>query len=157
MENVELEELKTEADSLGITYSANIGAKKLQEKIDEFYANESKTNSSTVEVKEEVGEEIPKGETARQRALRIIKQQEIENRKTVVVKLSCVDKREASTATHAYFSSGATSLNVPLDVYVEMPKILVDLAERAQALVHVDKDGLTMSKMQKRYVVEYKK
>ena len=33
-----IEELKEEADALGIKYSANIGAAKLQEKIDEYDA-----------------------------------------------------------------------------------------------------------------------
>lgn len=33
-----LDELKAEADSLGIKYAKNIGAKKLQQKIDEFKA-----------------------------------------------------------------------------------------------------------------------
>ena len=86
----------------------------------------------------------------------VSKEQERENLKPVVVKISCVDKREASIATHAYFSTGNVSMNIPLDVWVEMPNILVQLAEEARAVTHVDSNGITEPKLTKKYVVEYK-
>ena len=157
-----LEELKQEADALGIAYSANIGAAKLSTKIEEWYANESAANTDKAEVIEETPAEETKAEATTRRAnseieaKRIIKEQERENLKPVVVKISCVDKREASIATHAYFSTGNVSMNIPLDIFVEMPKILVYMAEDAKALVHTEQNGETIAKLQKKYVVEYK-
>lgn len=46
MEETSLEQLKQEATELGITYSPSIGAAKLQEKIDAYYASQE---SNTVE------------------------------------------------------------------------------------------------------------
>ena len=85
-----------------------------------------------------------------------IKEQEKENLQTVVVKLSMVDKREASTATHAYFSTGDHGMTIPLDVFVELPKILVAMAEDARAVTHIEQNGSVVTKLQKKYVVEYK-
>ena len=140
------EELKQEADELGLTYSPNIGKAKLEEKIEQRYK----------EI-EESSEVSTKGAlAARKEALKIIAEQIVENKKTKVVKITMVDKREASTATHAYFSNGDISLNIPLDVWVEMPNILIQLAEEARAVTHVDSNGITEPKLTKKYVVEYK-
>ena len=79
-----------------------------------------------------------------------------ENRKTKIVKIAMVDKRESAYATSAYFSTGDIAMRVPLDIWVEMPIILIKMAEDAQALVHIESGGLTTSKFQKKYVVEYK-
>ena len=155
-----LDELKAEADQLGIKYSPNIGVEKLQAKIDDKMAElETEADESTdeeVNVVEDV--ELTKDQKvdAKKAALLEIRKQEKENRKPVVVKIQMVDKREASYATSAYFSTGSTAQNIPLDEWVEMPKILVKQAEQAESLVHVEKDGVTVPKMQKKYVVEYK-
>ena len=140
------EELKQEADELGLTYSPNIGKAKLEEKIEQRYKET-----------EESSEVSTKGAlAARKEALKIIAEQIVENKKTKVVKITMGDKREASTATHAYFSNGDVSLNIPLDVWVEMPNILIQLAEEARAVIHVDSNGITEPKLTKKYVVEYK-
>ena len=140
------EELKQEADELGLTYSPNIGKAKLEEKIEQRYKET-----------EESSEVSTKGAlAARKEALKIIAEQIVANKKTKVVKITMVDKREASTATHAYFSNGDISLNIPLDVWVEMPNILIQLAEEARAVIHVDSNGITEPKLTKKYVVEYK-
>lgn len=155
-----IEELKLEADTLGIQYSPNIGAGKLQAKIDEYYEAESKAASIAVPM-ESTKEDSKSGKetkTANSRieALRIIKEQEAENSKTEIVKITMVDKREASTATEAYFNNGDLAMRVPLDVFVEMPKALIEMAKTAEALIHMEVNGLTVSKMTKKYVVEYK-
>lgn len=147
------EELKQEADELGLTYSPNIGKAKLEEKIEQRY-KEIEESSDSVESNTRVS---TKGTlVARKEALKIIAEQIAENKKTKVVKITMVDKREASTATHAYFSNGDVSLHIPLDVWVEMPNILVQLAEEARAVTHVDSNGITEPKLTKKYVVEYK-
>ena len=147
------EELKQEADELGLTYSPNIGKAKLEEKIEQKY-KEIEESSDSVESNTRVS---TKGALAtRKEALKIIAEQIAENKKTKVVKITMVDKREASTATHAYFSNGDVSLNIPLDVWIEMPNILIQLAEEARAVTHVDSNGITEPKLTKKYVVEYK-
>ena len=147
------EELKQEADELGLTYSPNIGKAKLEEKIEQKY-KEIEESSDSVESNTRVS---TKGALAtRKEALKIIAEQIAENKKTKVVKITMVDKREASTATHAYFSNGDVSLNIPLDVWIEMPNILIQLAEEARAVTHVDSNGVTEPKLTKKYVVEYK-
>lgn len=151
-----IKELKQEADELGITYSANIGAAKLASKIEEWYAKESAENTTPVEIDETKQEAMDRKALAKQEALKIIKAQEKANMETKVVKISMVDKREASIATHAYFSTGDISMNIPLDVFVEMPKILIYMAERAKAMTHIEQNGETVTKLQKKYVVEYK-
>lgn len=152
-----LAELKEEADSLGISYSANIGAAKLQEKID---AHDQKlmdeADEKPVKSEAKVEDKIAKADNPRLAALRVIKEQERLNRETIVVKISMVDKREASYATSAYFNTGSTAMRVPLDEWVEMPKILVHLAETKKSLIHIEKDGTSVPKLQKTYVVEYK-
>ena len=150
-----IDDLKLEADTLGIQYSPNIGASKLQAKIDEYYENESK--AATIEVpSESPAVKITDKEKARLEALKVIKEQERENAKPVVVKITMVDKREASTATEAYFNNGDFAMRVPLDVFVEMPKALVAMAEDARALIHMEVNGATVPKMTKKYVVEHK-
>ena len=147
------EELKQEADELGLAYSPNIGKAKLEEKIEQKY-KEIEESSDSVESNTRVS---TKGALAtRKEALKIIAEQIAESKKTKVVKITMVDKREASTATHAYFSNGDVSLNIPLDVWVEMPNILIQLAEEAKAVTHVDSNGVTEPKLTKKYVVEYK-
>ena len=147
------EELKQEADELGLTYSPNIGKAKLEEKIEQKY-KEIEESSDSVESNTRVP---TKGAlAARKEALKIIAEQIAESKKTKVVKITMVDKREASTATHAYFSNGDVSLNIPLDVWIEMPNILIQLAEEARAVTHVDSNGVTEPKLTKKYVVEYK-
>ena len=151
-----LEELKEEADALGIKYSANIGASKLQEKIDEYDAKLDAEVNGVVEPVAVAADVTPGKKMSEVEARLAIKALEDENKKSKVVKISMVDKRESAYATSAYFSTGDIAMRIPLDVFVEMPAILVHMAETAQALVHIESGGVTTSKFQKKYVVEYK-
>lgn len=184
-ENLELEELKEQADELGIKYNPNIGIAKLQEKIDDaliaveeddaeagkaeaeaaLEAKKTKEAEKAAEVEEvvETVEEATKSvaksrSQARYDALREIKRLERENKKTQVVKLTIVDRVEATTAKDAYFSSGGVAMNVPLDRWVEMPNILIDMAERQKVTVQEDDDSMLVKpREQPKYVVQYKK
>ena len=148
-----LTELKQEAKELGIQFSPNIGEATLQEKIDKYYENEANTaKEEEVEDKATEGTKKPTKKSAQA----IIAEQIREGRKPVVLKLTMVDKREASTATDAFFSNGDVQAKVPLDVFVEMPKVLVEQAKEAKALVHTNVGGQTISKYTTKYVVEYK-
>lgn len=149
-----IEDLRLEADALGLTYSPQLGMAKLQAKIDEYYENESKAA-----VVDTVTTGTPAENTvanAKLKAMQVIKEQERANAESVVIKLTMVDKREASTATDAYFNNGDFQMRIPLDIFVEVPKILATIAEEAKALIHKEVNGLTVSSYTKKYVVEYK-
>ena len=166
-----IEELKQEANELGITYSPNIGAAKLQAKIDEFYEADMKSADIAMPVEDTVEEVVPlkvvkqtpeqvenkRIETLRAEARRVIAQQRKDNGTSVVVKVTMVDKRESSTATDAYFNNGEYATRIPLDTWVEMPKILAEMADSAKAQIHVQIGDTSVPKMTKKYVVEYKK
>jgi len=156
-----LEDLKLEATELGIDFNKNIGATKLQEKIDAKYEAESKSAdiAKPKEAADEVTEVITptNKETALIKAKRIIAAQEKENLQSVVVSITMVDKREASSATEVYLGNGDVGMKIPLDTFVEIPKILAELADEAKAVMHVDVDGISTPKHVKKYVVEYKK
>lgn len=146
-----IEDLRLEADALGLTYSKNIGADKLQAKIDEFYENESK--AATIAVEKTVDERT----TSKKDAMASIRELEKANMEAVVIKLTMVDKREASTATTAYFSNGDVAMSIPLDTWVEVPKIVAIMADEARCVIHIETDHGAVPKDTKKYVVEYKK
>lgn len=156
-----IEDIKAEADALGLTYPKNIKAETLQAKIDAAYDADSK--KYVVEAKKEVEESKEEVEvkttaaTKKKSAKEIIKEQERKNLESVIVKITMVDKREASTATNVYFGNGDVAMNVPLDTFVEVPRIIAHLAETAKAVVHVDTPNGAAHKTQKKYVVEYKR
>lgn len=178
MEELNLEDLKQEAAELGIEFSDRIGAKTLKERIDAYYEKESAT-ADLVEVVEKTPEtkakiagstkevdwlsksidEIKEGlaDDPRLMHLMITKKIDIEAKKTQVVRLTMVDKREASTATSAYFNNGSMAMRVPLDTWVEMPNGLIDQAEVAKAVIHIESNGITSPKTTKKYVIDYKK
>lgn len=152
-----IEELREEADALGIKYNANISAAKLQEKINEYDAKLDAEVNGVVEPVAVAAAVAPNSKAAAElEARRVIKAQEDANKLCKVVKIAMVDKRESSIATSAYFSTGDIAMRVPLDVYVEMPIILIQMAEEAKALIHVESNGVMGHKFQKKYVVEYK-
>lgn len=158
MEEKSMEDLKLEAESLGITFSGNISKVKLQAKIDEFYEKESSGAVSESAIVEDAGNEITSKITSKEAAFKeTIRRLRKEGAEPVVVKITMVDKREASTATDAYFNDGNFAMKVPLDVFVEMPRSLVEMAETAIALGHQTTDSGSVPKMSKKYVVEYKR
>lgn len=178
MEELNIEELKQEASELGIEFSDRIGAKTLKERIDSYYDKEAE-GADLVKVEEVVDvvkdkaaadtksdaewleksfDEIKEGLINDPKLMHkiITKKIDIEARETKVVKLTMVDKREASTATDAYFNNGTFAMRVPLDTYVEMPNALIQQAERDKAVIHVESNGMTLPKLTKKYVIDYK-
>lgn len=154
-----LEDLKLEATELGITFPNNIGAEKLQAKIDQWYENETsvKEDEDIVEAKTAAKNADIKPATTKSNIRQIIKAMERENAKTAIVKVTMVDRREANTATSVYASSGNVSMNIPLDTFVEVPKLLINQLDTAKALIHKEnKEGLSTPMMVKKYVIEYK-
>ena len=150
----DIEDLKNEAEALGITYSANIGAAKLQAKIDAFYDADSAGHKVEVEATPAEKKEIRANDE--KSAMAIIKEQERANLESIVIKLTMVDRREASTATDAYFGNGDVAMNIPLDTWVEVPRIIALLADEARAITHMESDSGSVPKSVKKFVVEYK-
>lgn len=180
-----LDELKEEATELDIEFSDRIGAKTLSERIEAHYKKLDEETNGEVEVAETKEEAKPvetvsavDKKSAEISELMKLEISEIKEKlkddpkymhmviskkigkrakEGVVVKLTMVDKREASTATDAYFSNGAMAMRVPLDVYVEMPRALVEQVEAAVTRVHSVENGETRTKRAKKYVVDYKR
>lgn len=150
----DIEDLKNEAEALGITYSANIGAAKLQAKIDAFYDADSVGHKVEVEATPAEKKEIRANDE--KSAMAIIKEQERANLESIVIKLTMVDRREASTATDAYFGNGDVAMNIPLDTWVEVPRIIAMMADEARAITHMESDSGSVPKSVKKFVVEYK-
>ena len=155
----DLNELKLEADGLNIEYNKNISTKNLQAKIDAFYESDSKAAvAESVVDSTETKEEAKDARTAGiMSAKQIIAKQEADNMKTKVIKVTMVDRREASTATDLQISNGDAGMRIPLDVFVEVPVILIELIDDMKALGHQEVDGISVYKMTKKYVIEYKK
>jgi len=151
-----MDEVKQEAKELGITFKGNIAKADLEAKIEEYYKKDSEANTAPIETSEEIEEEKPKGSNSRKEALAVIAKQIAEAKKTKIVKITMVDKREASTATDAYFGNGSLGTKVPLDVFVELPIALIVQAENAKAVGSQVIGGKTITKTSKKYVLEYK-
>ena len=150
--NIELDELKTLADELGITYPKNIGVAKLQEKIDA----ENQTADDSVEVPavevEPVLEKLVEAtikETPDEKFRRQSAERRIAAKKTRVVTITNLDKRDNDKTTSAWLSAGDLAYPVPLDVAVELPIALITVAKNLKIMNHVDDGSGTGNKMNK--------
>ena len=146
-----LEELKQEADALGITYRDNIGAEKLAKKIEDFYQADMEADAVVPapepEPKAPVAEESAgKGkekELTKEQKIRqnIAKAKELAFTKRVVT-ISSNDKRESEYQTTCYLSVenqyfGLARI-VPLDVPVELENCLIEVAKTTEITLHKD-------------------
>jgi len=170
----DIEELKDEAASLGIPFSPNIGAAKLQEKLDAYYAqlNENGEPVDTAEEEEEVATpvvavpvnstpvatKVGAKETPSARIKRLLQEDNKKRNQPRLVKVSVVDKREASTATTVYVGNAADGYRIPVDTFVELDGWAVAQLEKATFVNHITNPatGLSSAKLTKKYVLEYK-
>lgn len=139
-----LEELKAEADVLGVEYSKNIGAAKLAEKIEAYYTSQSAGDFVKVkeEPKEEVNPEV-KGkdstEVTERKAIAAFKAAAME---TKIVTISSNDKRDNDVVTSVYLSAENQHFGiakyVPLDIPVELEVCLIDVAKSTYITLHKD-------------------
>ena len=162
-----LEELKQEATELGISYSANIGAAKLAEKIEEYYKSQE-TSGEEIQAAiakkeaEEQSEEKPavkgkekgiyaQAKTAEERArqtkiITIIDNDTRENNQTTVAVVNC---------SNLFFDLGTVYL--PLNVPVEVRQGHIDVLAGVEIPLHVKdpKSGLFRTEIRKRYSISY--
>ena len=168
MEETSLEELKQEARDLGIEFSANIGAAKLQAKIDAYYAgqeNSSKEVIEAVKVKEESKQKDDNTlvtTTENRDTINAISKARAEANKTRVVTIIDNDQRvnnQTTTVTvncsNVYFDLGTVIL--PLNLPVEVRQGHLNVLKELMIPQHVKdgKTGLSTVRMVPRYTLSY--
>lgn len=151
-----IEELRQEATELGISYNANIGAAKLTEKIEEFYAAQEGT--VPVVKLETVAERGSRKKTIGERAV----EARLEAMKTHIVTITDNDQRENNLTTivsvncsNDYFDLGTR--RVPLNVPVEVEQGFINVLKEIQIPMHVrdNATGLGKTVLRHRYSIAY--
>ena len=165
-----IEDLKQEATELGISFNQNIGADKLQAKIDEWYKSQETSGNeilAAVEKQEamEKSEEKSAVKDNKESAFNIhayAKKAEEAARKTRVVTITDNDQRENNQTTVAvvncsnvYFDLG--TVYIPLNVPVEVRQGHINVLSETEIPLHVKepKTGLSTLTMRKRYAISY--
>jgi len=155
-----IEELREEAEQLGIVYNKNIGADKLAIKIEEHYtALENGTPAPTVKVAEVAEIKSAKGyrpigvraKEAKAAALVthivvITDNDQRENNLTQVVSINC---------SNDYFDLG--TVRVPLNVPVELAQGYINVLEEIRIPMHTrdQRTGLGKTVVRNRYSIAY--
>ena len=164
----ELDDLKKEADDLGLTYSAQIGVAKLQEKIDAYYESQETSEKELIAaVKAKEADEQPEEkavQTSKVPAKSANKR--AERRKaaeaTRVVTLIDNDQRVNNLTTtctvncsNMYFDLGTIIL--PLNMAVEVKQGHLNVLKELRIPQHVKdaKSGLSQVRMVPRYTISY--
>ena len=151
-----IEELKQEADDLGIQYNANIGAAKLAAKIEEYY--EAQEGSAPVVKLETVAERGSRKKTIGERAA----EARLEAMKTHIVTITDNDQRENNLTTivsvncsNDYFDLGTR--RIPLNVPVEVEQGFINVLKEIQIPMHVRDNvtGLGRTVLRNRYSIAY--
>lgn len=162
-----LEELKQEADELGVKYAKNVSANKLQEKIETFYEAQETSGPALKEVVEEKEKEKAKdtsvkaSSAADAKALKR-KAREKAARATKVITIIDNDQRvnnQTTTCTvncsNEFFDLGTMIL--PLNEKIEVAQGHIDTLAQVMIPHHVrdNKTGLASVKMRPRYTISY--
>ena len=164
-----LEELRKEADDLGISYGKTMGATKLQEKIDAFYEGQETSGPAVVEAVE--AKEKQKDKNSERAAKELSKQEqatltriarEKAARATKVVTIIDNDQRvnnQTTTCTvncsNEFFDLGTVVL--PLNERIEVAMGHIKTLQQVQIPLHVrdTKTGLSTVRLRPRYTITY--
>lgn len=169
----DLQELKKEADELGVQYPKNITPDKLAEKIDEFYSsNETKDtavtaalaaiNTPTKEVSVKAEETVDKTKTKEELFKEKRFAREKAARATKVISIVDNDQRvnnHTTTCTvncsNEYFDLGTIIL--PLNENIEVAVGHIKTLESVKIPLHVvdTKTGMASVRMRPRYTISY--
>ena len=162
----ELDNLKNEAASLGITHSAQIGEEKLKEKIEAHYKSLETSNKdiqALVKEKEKEKEAKTVAETAGQDRVGSKKlKRKAEAQKTRVITITDNDQRINNHSTtcvvncsNQFFSLGTVVL--PLNEKIEVCQGHINVLKEVQITMHVrdSKTGLSTTRLRKRYSISY--
>lgn len=160
----DIKDLKKEADDLGLTYSPNIGAAKLQAKIDEYYKSQE---TSEKELKEAIQARQPEqseeksAETGKKTKKFPIEYRK-EAEKTRVVTIIDNDQRVNNmtssctvNCSNMHFDLGTVIL--PLNMPVEVRQGHLNVLKEIRIPQHVKdtKSGLSEVRMVPRYTLSY--
>jgi hypothetical protein len=168
----ELENLKSEAATLGVTHSNSIGLVKLKEKIEKHYTDQETSGPEVAALvekaaaaeKTETIETTETAETVRNEISFSEKRITAEKkaRKTRVVMIIDNDQRinnHTTTCTvncsNAYFSLGTKLL--PLNEKIEVAQGHINVLKEVRIPLHAHdpKTGLSITKMRARYSISY--
>ena len=159
------EELKAEAEGLGIEFKGNTSKVKLAEMIEAYYESQS-ADDLVAEVQEEpVPVEAPQAPITLNKKQAIIVESKRKAMKTSVVRITSNDKRDNDVVTTAYLSAeneyfGKSKL-IPLDTPVELEECLIKVAKSSRITLHVDevvdgkRTGNKVPKSVRKYNVSY--
>jgi len=160
----DIKELRQEATELGITFSANIGAEKLADKIEEFYKSQETSETEIQELvtaKEKSEEKSAVSGNVNVRA-EAIKKAEADARKTRIITIVDNDQRVNNQTTTATVSCGNMhfdlgTAHIPLNVPVEVRQGHINALQGIEIPQHVKdpKTGLHRVTMRKRYSVSF--
>ena len=165
-----IEELKQEATELGISFQPNIGADKLQAKIDEWYVSQETSGNGIQDAvkKQEAMEQseeksaVKDNDDANTHMNKYAKKAEEDARKTRIVTITDNDQRENNQTTVAvvncsniYFDLGTAY--IPLNVPVEVKQGHLNVLSETEIPLHVKdpKTNLSTLTMRKRYAISY--
>ena len=163
MSELEIEELKAEAKDLGITFSGQIGAEKLKEKIDSFYEKREKDAAKELEGLTEKVEKQSTVVSSKEQVLRDKRfKREANAKKTRVITITDNDQRVNNhtttctvTCASEYFSLGTRVL--PLNEKIEVSQGHIKVLQSVEIPLHVrdPKTGLSATRMRKRYSISF--
>ena len=158
-----LQELRKEADDLGITYNKTIGEVKLQEKVDVFYASQETSGPAleavveknekqekvvdTPGVTSKVAKRIDRERRARtRRIVTIIDNDQRVNNQTTTCTVNC---------SHEFFDLGTVIL--PLNEKIEVFVGHITTLEEVRIPLHMrdQKTGLTHVRLRPRFTISY--
>ena len=174
-----IDELKAEATELGITFSANIGEAKLQDKIDAYKAEVEEIETVVEEADDEGPEpmswmeaaaaksdkeeatEIASGKWGPAQRRKLAAQREADARKTKVITIIDNDQRVNNQTTSAVVNCGNEMFDLgtvvlPLNMDVEVMQGHIDVLATVKIPQHVrGRDGLSEVTMRPRYTISY--
>ena len=164
LEELNLEELKEEATSLGLIFSKTIGAAKLKEKIDGHYeAHETSGPAvlAAVEKNEKAEAFTQKGKvgSTRQERARIKHKEAVKTRVITVIDNDQRVNNHTNTCTvscsNEFYDLGTKLL--PLNEKIEVCQGHINVLKSVQIPLHVkdNKTGLSSVRMRPRYSISY--
>lgn len=167
-----IDELKAEATKLGITFSANIGEAKLQDKIDVYKAEQPDVEEPQAEetswmeqaakqadAAEEV--EVKSGKWGPAQRRKLAAEREAEAKKTKIITIIDNDQRENNLTTSAVVSCGNERFDLgtavlPLNMEVEVLQGHIDQLKSIKIPQHTKgPDGNSVLVMRPRYTISY--
>ena len=159
-----LEDLRKEADDLGITYGKTLGAVKLAEKIDAFYTAQETPGPAVEEVEEvEEAAEVQKPKISeKQRLTNIRVDRERAAREVKIVTIVDNDQRVnnhtttcTASCSNEYFDLG--TIRLPLNERIEVCVGHIHTLQAVQIPLHVrnTKTGLSSVRMRQRYAISF--